>query len=173
MNVILIGYRGSGKSSIGKKLANELWKDFVDLDQKILAHFDQSSIADIWKTHGESAFRETEQALCKQFCEKTDQVIALGGGTVMLPEARKAIEQSDAKRIYLKCDPEVLERRISGDASNADNRPSLTGKGGSLEEIQQVLSEREPVYEAVADGTFDVTHCTIEQAIQYLTRDYL
>ena len=60
MNIVLLGYRGSGKTSIGKKLASELWKDFVDLDDATRARFNNQTIADIWAEHGEAAFRAAE-----------------------------------------------------------------------------------------------------------------
>jgi shikimate kinase len=86
----------------------------------------------------------------------------------MQPGAREAVEQSDAKRIYLYCEAPVLAARIEADAATAANRPSLTGQGGGLAEIEAVLAERDPVYRAVADEVFDVTHLNVEDGVRYL-----
>lgn len=167
MNIILIGYRASGKSSMGKLLAQQLWKTYKDVDQETCKVFKNNSITDIWAQHGEPAWRREEVAVTQKLCAQKDLVIALGGGTLMQPGARKAIEESDAVRIYLKCDPQELYRRASQDSQSAQTRPSLNGKTG-LEEIQDMLAIREPVYEAVADHVFDVTHTPVDDAVRYV-----
>ena len=170
MNVILLGYRGSGKTSSGKKLANELWKDFVDLDDKVRACFDNQKIADIWQTHGEQAFRDAEAASVRELLESADNLlIALGGGTLTTDAGRAAVESAqNATRIYLACDADVLAKRIAGDAATAAERPSLTGDSDPAAEVVKVLKERDPVYREVADIVFDVTHCSIEEAVRHL-----
>jgi len=167
-NIILIGYRGSGKSSVGRKIADQVWKDFVDLDHEICRRFDGRTVAEVWATEGEPAYRAVEVEVTEHFCAKSGQVIALGGGTLMQPGARAVVEQADALRIYLRCDPEELHRRISADPQTAGLRPSLTGQGGGLEEINTVLAEREPVYRAVADVEFDVTFTDIDEAVRHV-----
>lgn len=168
-NIILIGYRGSGKTSIGRKLASQLWKTFVDVDDAACARFENNSIADIWQKHGEPEWRRVEVEVTRELCVKTDHVIGLGGGTLMQPGAREAVEKApQTVRIYLKCAPEVLHQRISGDQKSAATRPNLTNLGGGLEEIKAVLAVRGPVYEAVADKVFDVTHVSVEDAVRYV-----
>ena len=174
MNVFLIGYRASGKTSVGRKIASKLWKTFVDVDRETRKHFDDATIAEIWKTHGEPAWREAEVDVTRQLCAKDNQVIALGGGTLMQPDARETVESAaDARCIYLSCAPEELHRRIQADAANLGSRPNLTDKGGGLEEIETVLAERDPVYRQVADFTFDVTHTGVDDVVRYLTTKYL
>jgi len=169
MNVILFGYRGSGKTSVGKKLAEQLWKDFVDVDALVRERFGNITIAEIWEQWGEAGFRQAEIEATQAMVKFSDHVIALGGGTLMQPAAREAVEQATgAKRIYLSCDPEVLYERIHGDETTQSERPALTEKGGGLEEVKQVLAERDPVYRAVADIVFDVSFCSIEQTVQHL-----
>ena len=168
MNIILIGYRASGKSSIGKLMADQLWKTYKDVDLETCKVFKNNSIADIWQEHGEPAWREAETKVTQQLCSQDDLVIALGGGTLMQPDARKAVEEANAVRIYLKCTPQELFARSSKDANSSQTRPSLTIAGGGLEEIVAVLKEREPVYEAVADKVFDVTHTPINDAVSYV-----
>jgi len=172
-NVILIGYRGSGKTSVGRKLADQLWKAFVDIDAAICARFGGRTVADVWQTEGEPAYRAMEVAVTQEVCSGGDQVIALGGGTLMQPAARAAVEAADATRIYLRCDPAELEKRIHADPQTAGLRPSLTGKGGGLAEITAVLAEREPVYRAVADVEFDVTFTDIDEATRHIVANCL
>lgn len=169
MNIILIGYRGSGKTTLGKQLAMRQWMKFVDLDEEVRKKFDNRSIADIWKTDGEKAFRETEVRAIEEVCRRSGQVVALGGGSLMEPAARRAVMESPGSvRIYLYCSPEELFKRLSLDDQTAANRPALTKLGGSLDEIRQVMADREPIYRAVADKVFDVTNLDAEKAVRYL-----
>lgn len=169
MNIVLLGYRGSGKTSVGKMLASKLWKTFVDVDRETCKRFDNASIADIWQRHGEPAWRDAEAAVTVELLGYRDQVIALGGGTVMIPSVRHALaEAADRRVFYLRCDPAELHRRIHGDQQSSATRPSLTAMGGGIEEIQAVLAEREPVYRSVADEEFDVTRTDIAETVRYL-----
>lgn len=171
MNIVLIGYRGSGKTTIGKLLAEELWKPFVDTDALIVHRFGGMTIREIWETHGEEEFRAMECRVVEEVMKQTDQVIALGGGTLMQPAARAAVEAAKGTmRIYLQCDPQTLLDRIAADTATAGSRPNLTTLGGSLDEIVEVLEEREPVYRAVADKVFDVTHVTPQDAVMHIVR---
>lgn len=152
---------------MGKLMADQLWKTYKDVDTETCKVFKNNSIAEIWKEHGEPAWRKAEVEVTQKLCAQDDLVIALGGGTLMQPDARKAVEASNAVRIYLKCTPEELYRRSSQDAQSSQTRPSLNGKSG-LEEIVDMLSQRESVYEAVADKVFDVTHTPIKDAVSYV-----
>ena len=125
-NVILIGYRGSGKSSVGKKLADQLWKVFVDVDTEICKRFGGRTVAEIWETDGEPAYRAVEVEVTREACAGSGRVIALGGGTLMQEGIPEAVASADAVRIYLRCDPAVLHERISADPVSSGLRPSLT-----------------------------------------------
>lgn len=168
MNVILIGYRGCGKSTLGEMLAEQIWKDFIDVDREVCKAFGQESIKAIWAEHGQAKWREAEAEATEQACGKSDMVIALGGGALTHPRTRRVVESAeDALRIYLKCEPPELYRRIKADPNSAEARPDLTDQGG-FEEVQRVLREREPVYREVADKEFDVTHVNPASAVRYL-----
>lgn len=171
MNIVLLGYRGCGKTTVGRMMAAEMWKTFVDTDEEIVKRFGGRTIKQIWEEFGEQAFRDMEWDVVREVLEKDEQVIALGGGAPIQPVTRKVLEEAEnVVRIYLKASAEELHRRIVGDASSGDNRPSLTEQGGGLEEVRNVLAEREPIYEAVADKVFDVTLTPPKDALAYIIK---
>jgi shikimate kinase len=170
-NIIFIGYRGCGKTTFGKLLADQVWKQFVDVDDETCKRFDSKTITQIWDEFGEPAWREAEVEVTRELVGKSEMIIGLGGGTLMQPGAREAVENAaDAVRIYLKCDPQVLLGRIESDSRSADTRPSLTAHGGGIDEIKAVLEQREPVYEAVADHVFDVSLVDVEGGLRHLIK---
>jgi shikimate kinase len=169
MSILLLGYRGSGKTTIGRRLADRLWQPFVDTDQMIV----QSTglpIRDIFQQFGEDRFRELETAAIAEALLKADSVIALGGGAVVREENRARIIASGHKRIYLRCDPQVLLQRIKSDAATALTRPSLTPLGGGIDEIRALLREREPLYQQVMTAELDVTNLSVDDAVHWITR---
>ncbi len=169
VNVILIGYRGSGKTTLGKQVAMRQWLNFVDVDDEVRKRFNEGSIADIWAKRGEGEWRRVEVEVTEELCVKDGLVIALGGGTLLEPGARRAVlNAKDTVRIYLHCEPQELHRRISQDPKSTQDRPALTDLGGGIEEIEKVLAEREPIYRAVADKVFDVTNLRPDNGVRYL-----
>ena len=173
MNIILIGYRGSGKTTVGRLLAEQLWKTFVDVDDEICARFDNRTIADIFENEGERAYRDVECDVAVDLCSRDDHVIGLGGGTLGEVRARQAVEAADAVRVYLRCDPETLLERISADNRSAATRPNLTKLGGGIEEINAMLAKRQPIYEAVADVVLDASDMTPPRIVEELVRHHL
>ena len=157
MNILLIGPRASGKSAIGPELAARRQSVFVDLDDIVLAAFDEPTVEEIWAAHGDAAWREAEADAIEAVLHGQHQVIALGGGTPMIDSARTRIEEEQragrAKVVYLQCDVSELIRRLR-DAPG--DRPSLTG-ADPADEIARVLTEREPTCLAMADIVFDTT----------------
>lgn len=169
MSVILIGYRGSGKTTTGRKLADRLWLSFVDLDELIVKKAGKP-IREIFADEGETHFREIESEALREALVKPDHVIALGGGAILRAENREAIKASGRKVVYLRCDAQMLHQRIQSDAKTAETRPSLTPLAGSIEEIRQLLSEREPLYQEVMSAELDVTNLSPEEACVHITR---
>ena len=169
VNIILLGYRGCGKTTLGKLLAERLWLTFADVDNVTCQRFGNDSIAAIWSEHGEPQWRRVEVEVTQELVKKTDMVIGLGGGTLMQDGARQAVEQAaDSVRFYLKCAPQVLAQRIEQDDQSSAGRPNLTQLGGGIEEITVMLAEREPVYLAVADHVLDLSNLAPNDAVRHL-----
>lgn len=169
MNIVLIGYRGSGKTTIGRKLAQKLWMDFVDTDEKIVRRAGRT-IQEIFAQQGEAAFRDLESAVLAELATHDNQVIATGGGIVLRAENVAALKRA-GKVIWLTADPATLLARIHADTTTAATRPPLTlggVAGGTLEEIQQLLAVRAPLYQAAAAITLDVTRMTPDEAVAWL-----
>ena len=169
MSVFLIGYRGSGKSTIGRLLADRLWQTFLDSDELIVKQAGKS-IKEIFDSEGEPGFRDREAAVVRELAMLSDHVIALGGGAVLREENRNVLRKDGHKIIYLRCEPAELHRRIHADPQTAENRPALTGLGGGFEEIERLLADREPIYRACMTAELDVTNLSPEDATVYIAR---
>ena len=169
MSIALLGYRGSGKTTIGRRLADRLWQKFVDTDELVVARAGMA-IKDIFERQGEAAFRDLESQVVAEASALTDHVIALGGGAVLREANRNALKDAGLKLIYLRCEADELVRRIQADPGTAEARPDLTELGGGLAEVRQVLAEREPVYRSVMTAELDVTHLSPQDAVVYITR---
>jgi shikimate kinase len=165
MAIVLIGYRGSGKTTAGRLLAERLGKAFVDCDEVIVAR-QGKSIREIFLTRGEKAFRKAEMKVIAELKSSGDCVIAVGGGAIVREENRRAL--AGHKIVYLRCEPAELLRRIKADPASSDNRPNLTSLGGEIEEIQSLLRQREPIYRAAMSAELDVTHLTPLEAAERL-----
>lgn len=169
MSIVLVGYRGSGKTTIGQKLADRLWQELVDTDALVVQRAGRS-IREIFETRGEAAFRALEADVVRETLKLNDVIISLGGGAVLREENREAIRASGHKVVYLRCEAEELLRRIQADAATAEQRPSLTSLGGNLEEVERLLAEREPIYRSVMTAELDVTNLSVEEAVVYIVR---
>jgi shikimate kinase len=168
VTILLIGYRGSGKTSVGKLLAAKLGVEFVDTDQLVVMRAGKT-IKEIFELQGESAFRDLESAVLEDAIRwLDDRVIATGGGMVLRESNRKLMLASGAYRVYLKSDPATLHARIQADLATAESRPALTSLGGSVEEVRQVLAQREPLYDEVKSFHINVTHLSVEQVTKMI-----
>ncbi len=169
-NILLMGLRGSGKTTIGRLLAESMRRVFVDLDERVLATFAETSVHAVWHIHGENAWREAERRTLEAVLDDVDQVVALGGGTPMIDTLRQRLEQerqTDRVRlVYLRCATDELTLRLAG---KAGDRPSLTG-ADVVEEIPVVLAAREPTYRRLADLEIDVTITTPSTAVEAIER---
>jgi len=169
MEVGLIGYRGCGKSTVGKRLAARLSTAFIDTDPLIVQRAGKS-IREIFQQDGEGAFRDLESLIVRQAIQTGNIVIAFGGGALDRDENRIAITEAGLKLIYLRCDSEELLRRIEADPQTAAARPHLTSHAGSLMEIQTVLARREPIWRSLLTAEIDVTRQTPEQVVDSILK---
>ena len=148
MNIVLIGYRGAGKSTVGRCLAIELGKTFVDCDERIETEM-QASIREIVEDWGWHRFRQMEKKVIQEVAGQNDLVIAPGGGSILDRENVRALK-ANGLLIWLKADLAVLRQRVLADPGTQANRPALTGKGRE-EEFAEVYHSREPFYAQAAD----------------------
>ena len=168
MNVVLIGYRCSGKTVVGKTLARELGKEFLDTDALIEENAGRS-IETMISTKGWDRFRETEKRLVKEVSRRNNLVIATGGGIVMDEENVKNLKQNGWV-VWLKGEPDVLRERMAKEEGSGKVRPSLTG-ADPLEEIKEVLSVRKPFYERAGDLVVDTTNLSIGDAAALIIKN--
>ena len=168
MSIVLIGYRGSGKTSIGRAVAQLLKWPFVDADEEIVKRAGKS-IKDIFAQDGEASFRELETHVVKLLMTKKSYVISLGGGAVVREENRKAIQAAKATVVYLRADAKTLYERIQADTKTAENRPALTAMKG-LHEVEHLLKTRTPGYLAVMTNVLDVNNLSIEKAAERIVK---
>ena len=159
-SIVLVGMPGSGKSSIGRRLAQHLGLEFADADQEIEAAAGMS-IADIFSRHGEPYFRAGEARVIARLLDKGPQVIAAGGGAFVNPDTR-ALVRARALSVWLKADVDLLLRRVK----RKNDRPLLRVADPEAV-LKRLLTEREAVY-AEADITvtsLDVPHEAVVQAL--------
>ena len=152
-SIILIGYMGSGKTTVGKQLATALGRTFYDLDWYIEARY-HSTIARLFAEKGEDGFRQIEAGMLREVAEFEDIVLSCGGGTPCFHD-NMAYIRSAGESVYLKATPEVLAQHLR---MRKVERPLLQGKNDEelLQFIRTSLQEREPYY-LQAQHIVDVT----------------
>ena len=146
--VILTGFRATGKSSVGKILAELLGFAFIDTDKTIEMRQGET-IAEIVAKGGWEFFRSKEKDMLLELTESKKIVIAAGGGAVLHEEAWKLLRK-DALSVWLTAGPEIICERLAADTITEKQRPALTDKG-ILKEITMVLKEREELYRESSD----------------------
>ena len=147
-SIFLIGYRGTGKSTVGPVLAARLGWAFVDADVHTEAVAGKS-IKEIFAAEGEAGFRDREAATLAALAGRTCHVIATGGGVILRESSRVLLRQSGFV-VWLAAEPEAVWERMQTDATTAARRPNLTA-GGGLDEVRALLAAREPLYRETAN----------------------
>ena len=160
-NIVLTGFMGTGKTSVGLILAERLGWPFVDTDALIEARAGRS-VGDIINRDGEAIFRQLERAVCQEVAAGHEQVIATGGGALLDSLNRAALLESGMV-VCLTCHPEEIARRLDGDRT----RPLLAGD--AVVRIQELLAARQPVYDALPYHV-DTTHLTPEETTDEVLR---
>jgi len=151
---------GAGKTSIGRNLARELGREFVDLDVALEARCGVP-IPHIFDIEGEAGFRRRETRMLGDFADRPHTVLATGGGVVMAEKNRQLLEKGTV--VYLRVGAEELLRRLAGDRQ----RPMLQAIDPHAR-VSELLALRTPLYEAVADLVFDTAQLSIPQAAHRL-----
>ena len=158
-NLVLIGFMGCGKTTLGKKVAKSLGVQFVDTDRYI-EHEEGMKISEIFEKKGEAYFRKRETEVCEKFSNETGYIVATGGGIIRNDE-NIALLKKNGVVIYLKASPEHVFRNVRNDLS----RPLLQG-GDKMEKIKTLMAERIPLYEKHADMKITVTGGTIRSLVE-------
>jgi shikimate kinase len=162
-NLVLIGYRATGKTAVGVRLAEMLGCTFVDLDQALVQEAGRP-IADIVAQGGWAEFRRLEKELVARYRDTRGLVLATGGGAVLDPDNVTALRKNGIL-IWLTADPAAIQARLAQDQPRDSNRPSLTG-GDTIREVLEVLKERSPLYQAAAQISIDTTHRSVAQVVK-------
>ncbi len=161
-NVLLIGSRGSGKSTVGAALAHRLSWSFVDTDVDIETRLGLS-VREIFERLGQPAFRQAESEALERAAAADRTVFSTGGGVVLSAENRRRLRRAGLC-VWLRADADELHRRTARDPRSAALRPQLTDLD-PLDETRHVLERRAPLYESVADASFDTNGRSIERIV--------
>lgn len=152
MRVVLVGYRGTGKTTVGRIVAEILGWPFIDTDP-LIEQRAALPIAEIFARFGEPHFRDLESAVIADLAGADPSVISAGGGAVLRPTNVQRL-QAGSLVVWLTGRAETLQQRIGSDATTAARRPNLTALAG-LDEIRHLLEVREPCYRSAAHLVLD------------------
>jgi len=159
-NIILIGFMGSGKTTVGIRLSYCLRRVFTDTD-KLIEKKEGKSIIEIFEENGEETFRGMETKLLQElvlYARKS--VLSVGGGTPVIAQNRGLLKKLGIV-VYLRVRPESIYERLKGD----NTRPLLMG-GNPLEKITKLLAERKEIYEGIADIIVDADQGEVEDIVE-------
>ena len=166
MNLVLIGYRGTGKSTVATLLAKRLGMEVVSLDEEIVRHAGRS-IPEIVAEHGWPHFRDLECEVTKRISARDNIIIDAGGGVILRKDNVESLRRR-GKLFWLRASVPVIVARIEGGAE----RPALTAGKSFTEEVEEVLRERTPLYAAAADHQIDTDALNPEQVAAEIARLY-
>ncbi len=163
-NIFLIGPMGAGKSTIGRTLAKELKLDFYDSDE-VIEERTGADISWIFDVEGPEGYRRREQKVIEELTQKTNIVLATGGGVIMTPENRNALAGRGTV-IYLKTS---LQQQFERTKRDSTKRPMLQAK--DIEQrLEQLRVECEPLYEELADVSFDTDRLTVKSVSTHIIK---
>lgn len=160
--IILTGFRATGKSAVGAKLAERLGFDFIDTDAELCVGI-QCSVAEYVNRYGWLPFRQKERELLTQLAGTTEAVIATGGGAILHRDEWKALRMNSLV-VWLRADAETIRQRLRQDRDTAAQRPSLTG-AESGDEVEELLNARNPLYREGSDMSVDTADLTPDEIV--------
>jgi shikimate kinase len=166
MNLVLIGYRGTGKSAVAAILSQRLGMDAVSLDEEI-AREAGMPIPEIVAGHGWPWFRDLESKIVERFALRDEMILDTGGGVVLRPQNTEYLRRNGIL-FWLKASVDVIVERIQ----ESTERPSLTEGRSFLEEVGEVLSERLALYRSAADREIDTDPLTAAGVAEAIIREF-
>lgn len=168
-NIVLVGPMGAGKTTVGKQMAYQLGKKFVDVDHELESRTGVS-INLIFEIEKEAGFRARETAMLAELLQRKNSVIATGGGIIVIEENRKILQATESLVVYLKTEVKHQLKRLKRDKQ----RPLLQGTG-RRERLLNLARERNPLYEEVSDVAFasgrTSSYGMAKKIVQYLTQE--
>jgi shikimate kinase len=164
MNLVLIGYRGTGKSTVARLLGVRFAMDVASLDAEVVREAG-SSIPAIVAAHGWPHFRNLEAEITRRAAARADVIIDTGGGVVLRADNVESL-RTGGKLFWLQASVPVIVARIE----HGIDRPALTSGKSFTEEVEELLRERTPLYAAAADYTIDTDALTAEEAAAEVAR---
>jgi len=167
VNLYLVGYRCTGKTSVGRLLSAALGWNFVDMDHELVAEAG-TAIEDIVDSRGWKYFRELEGQLLQKLSQSTKQVISTGGGVVTVPE-NIVIMRESGKVVWLHASPATIAERMEADINTAGQRPPLQGND-SVAEIEEVFAERLPLYDEAMHLQVETDNLSPEEVAESVVR---
>ena len=164
-NIVLVGPMGSGKTTVGRRLAHELNQDFFDTDHEII---DKTgvNIDYIFDIEGENGFRERESKILENLCQMSNIILATGGGIVILPKNRKILKNSGLV-VYLSSSVNQLLKRTA----KSKTRPLLENSSDRRKTIIELLEARDVYYREVASFVVDTTGKKLHEVINIIIRE--
>ncbi|RLC32129.1 MAG: shikimate kinase [Deltaproteobacteria bacterium] len=160
MNIVLIGYRGTGKSVVGRILADQLAMTYIGMDEEIVKKAG-ASVPEIVEKQGWKGFRDMESEVAREAADKDNVIIDTGGGVIERQENIDVLRKNGLV-FWLKASVDVIVSRISGD----DQRPALTGGKSFTDEVSEVLERRIPRYREAAHYEIDTDAISPAQVAQ-------
>lgn len=162
-NIFLVGLMGAGKSTIGRRLAQELGRQFRDSDNEI-ENKTGVSIDVIFDIEGEQGFRRRETGMLKELVGERGIVLATGGGAALAPENRELLRDNGLV-IYLKASAERLAGRV-----RLDRHRPLLRSGDKLERMRELMIERDPIYQQLADVVVETNNSSVPCVVREISK---
>jgi shikimate kinase len=166
MNLVLIGYRGTGKSTIGKLLSESLNMPYVGFDEEIVKRSGMT-IPEIVERFSWDHFRDIETKVVKEYSSLDNQVLDTGGGVITREENTVCLKKTGIV-FLLETEIKDIIQRIG----ISEDRPSLTGAKNFIEEIEEVLELRQPLYQSAADFVVNTSHLGLEESLNAIVDQF-
>lgn len=165
-SIVLIGFMGSGKTTVGRSLEIKSGIGFVDIDELIEAK-EGLKISEIFSDKGEKYFRKIENEVLKELASADEiKIISTGGGIVVTPENTELLKKL-GRVYYLRVKPETVISRLEGDCT----RPLLKGED-KLKKVNELMESRKELYEEASDDIIDVDNVSVEEIIEHISSDF-